>query len=248
MPGLGVLVNVLAVLFGTGSGLVVGRFIPERMRTAVIQAQGIAVIVVGLLGAIPALERLAQAPAVAGRFALIIFVASLIIGTFIGEAIRIEARLTSFAVWLRAKFQAAASTDAKGKKDHALVEGFMTASLIYCVGAMTILGSLQDGLGHPDTLFVKALLDGTISLFLASSLGGGVALSVIPIIALQGGIALLSALLGTVIPPLAVTAVEAVGGALIAAVGINLLLDEHIPVGNMLPAPFVALGLVWVLL
>ncbi|MDR1413090.1 MAG: DUF554 domain-containing protein [Actinomycetes bacterium] len=241
MPGLGVIVNVAAVLLGTGIGLVVGRFISKGMERAIIQAQGIAVIVVGLAGAIPALQQLSARPGLLGRYALLVFVGSLIIGTLAGEALRIERRLEQLGNRLR--------NFVGGGAEHTVTEGFMTASLIFCVGAMTVLGSIQDGLGQPNTLFVKALLDGTISIFLASSLGFGVALSVIPILVLQGGIALLSGLVGAVVPSAVLVAIEAVGGALIAAVGINLLFDDaNIPVGNMLPALFVALGVVWILL
>jgi len=243
MPGLGVIVNVVAVLVGSGIGLVAGRFLPERMHKGIIQAQGLAVIAIGLGGAIAALSALSAAPGWIGRYALLIFVGSLITGALLGEILRLEDRLERFGEILRDRFQ---REDAKAS-GHNLVEGFMTASLIYCVGAMTVLGSIQDGLGNPNTLFVKSLLDGTISIFLASSLGFGVAFSVIPIFILQGGLALLAALLGNVIPPLAITGIEAVGGVLIAGVGFNLVFDKaRLRVGNMLPAVFIVLALLWI--
>jgi uncharacterized membrane protein YqgA involved in biofilm formation len=100
---------------------------------------------------------------------------------------------------------------------------------------MTILGSIQDGLGNPNTLFIKALLDGSISIFFASTLGVGVAFAAIPIIVFQGGIALLAAIFGDMISALTVSGIEAVGGALIVGIGLNLTLDKKIRVGNMLP-------------
>jgi uncharacterized membrane protein YqgA involved in biofilm formation len=245
MPGLGVVVNALAIVLGSCLGLSLGRFLPARLHRGVIQAQGLAVVAVGLAGAMPALAALSKAPGVLGRYALLIFVGSLIIGSLIGELFRLEERLERFGEVLRRRLQRQNASGESAR--HQIVEGFMTASLIYCVGAMTVLGSLQDGLGRPETLYVKALLDGTISVFLASSLGFGVLLSVIPVLVLQGALALASALLGAVIPPLAVSGIEAVGGVLIAGIGINLILDAKLRVGNMLPAVFVVLAAVWVL-
>jgi len=112
---------------------------------------------------------------------------------------------------------------------------------------MTILGSIQDGLGNPSTLFVKSLLDGNTALFLSSTLGIGVAFSVIPLVLFQGALALMAASVGNIIPSLAIVGIEAVGGAIVAAVGLNLATDSKIRAGNMLPAIFVALALFWVL-
>jgi uncharacterized membrane protein YqgA involved in biofilm formation len=261
MPGFGVLVNAGAVLVGTIVGLLAGNAIPERMRQTAMQTLGLAVLVVGLSGSIKALDVLAQVKGVGG-YSMLIFVGSLVVGTVVGEALRLEDRLESFGNFLRklvlripvlkkADSGVAASGSAQAEDDDSatfrVVEAFMTASLIFCVGAMTVLGSLEDGLGMPQTLYVKALLDGCTSIFLASSLGFGVGLSVIPILLFQGLIALVAALAGNIIPALAITGIEAVGGALIAVVGLNLLLNKKIAVGNMLPAVFIALGALWIL-
>ena len=243
MPGLGVIVNVVAILVGSGVGLFAGRFIKKRMRKGIIQAQGIAVIVIGLGGSMAALSQLSDTPGFVGKYALILFIFTLIVGTLIGELLAIETRLKRMGKMLQNRLQSGTQKDEYRK----FVQGFMTASLVYCVGAMTVLGSIQDGLGNPNTLFMKALLDGTISIFFASTLGVGVAFSIIPIIVFQGGIALIAALVGTAIPPLAITGIEAVGGALIAGVGLNLVADLKIRVGNMVPAIFVILALLWFL-
>ena len=247
MPGLGVIVNVVAIAVGSATGLLAGRFIKKRMRKGIIQVQGLATITIGIAGSTAALAKLTATPGVTGRYALILFIATLIVGTLIGEALAIETRLKHFGKFLQKRLNPATGDGNPATGNRRFVEGFMTASLIYCVGAMTILGSIQDGLGNPATLYVKSLLDGTMSIFLASTLGIGVAFSIIPVIIIQGTLALLAATLGNTIPALAITGIEAVGGVLILGVGLNLATNLKIRVGNMLPAIFIALALFWAL-
>jgi len=260
MPGLGVIVNVVAVIAGSLIGLAVGRLVKERVRTGIIQVQGLAVIVLGVMGSSSALVSLSQQSGILGRYYLVIFCACLIVGTLIGEAVALETRLKHMGKLLQKRVQGSAKngkgdsdTDelataaAGGKESRKFVQGFITASLVYCVGAMTILGSIQDGLGNPDTLFVKALLDGTISIFFASTLGIGVLFSFIPVLILQGGLALLAFSVGDIIPYIAITGIEAVGGVLIAGIGLNLAIRSKLRIGNMLPAVFIALIVVWAL-
>jgi uncharacterized membrane protein YqgA involved in biofilm formation len=174
-----------------------------------------------------------------------VLVGALVVGSLAGEAMRIEYWLERFGKWLqdrasKAPVLAPGKADQPGEKGYTLVEGFVTASLLFCTGAMTVLGSLQDGLGDPSLLFLKSLLDGTASIALATTLGAGVGLSVIPILVLQGGIALGAGALQPYITPAVIASIEAVGGALILAIGLDLVKIKRLPVGNMLPAVFLA--------
>ena len=165
----------------------------------------------------------------------------LVIGSLIGEGLRIEYWLERFGQVLqeaayKAPVLAPGRADQPGEKGHTLVEGFVTASLLFCVGAMTVLGSIQDGLGDPSLLYLKALLDGIASIALATTLGAGVGLSVIPIIIIQGGIAAGAHSVESFMTPEVIASIQAVGGALILAIGFDLAGVKRLPVGNMLPA------------
>ena len=241
MPGIGVIVNIIAVLIGTAVGLVFGRLISERFRSIAFAAIGLAVIVIGIVIAIGGLADLGATHL--GDYAALVLVGALVVGSLVGEALRIEYWLERFGLWLqdkayRAPMLSPGRADQPGEKGHTLVEGFVTASLLYCTGAMTVLGSLQDGLGDPSLLYLKALLDGIASIALATTLGAGVGLSVIPIALLQGGIALGAGAIEPAITPAVIAAIEAVGGALILAIGLDLTQIKRLPVGNMLPAVF----------
>jgi uncharacterized membrane protein YqgA involved in biofilm formation len=254
VPGLGVIVNVVTVLVGTVIGLAFGRLIPERMRETSFRAIGLATFIIGIAMAIGGMGALGKAGGTLGRYSSLVFVGALVLGALIGEALRIEYWLERFGEWLQhlatdipwLAAPAEPATDSPAEKGHTLVEGFVTASLLYCVGAMTVLGSIQDGLGDPRTLYLKAVLDGIASIALASTLGVGVGLSVIPILLIQGSIALAASGLGSASPQL-IASIEAVGGALIAAIGMDLTGIKRLPVGNMLPAIFVAMALAAVL-
>lgn len=254
MPGIGVIVNVLSVAIGAIFGTLAGERIPERMREGVVKSAGMAVLVIGISGALSAMKTLGAHGGILGQYGVLVFVGSLVVGTFLGELMRLEHWLEQFGHFLhgvveKVPFLASGGPDPDNEEhsERNLVEGFMSASLIYCVGAMTVLGSIQDGLGNPSTLYLKALLDGVVSIFLASSLGIGVALSAISVLILQGGIALVAFLAGDIIPAIAVTGVEVVGGTLIAGIGLNFIIEKRIPIGNMLPGVFVAMAACWML-
>ncbi len=246
MPGIGVLVNILAVLVGTAIGLLFGKLIGERFRSIAFSAIGLAVIVIGAMMALGGMGDLGKTTL--GDYAALVLVGALVVGSLIGEAMRIEHYLERFGQWLqdkayRAPMLSPGRADQPGEKGHTLVEGFVTASLLFCVGAMTVLGSLQDGLGDPSLLYLKALLDGIAAVALATTLGAGVGLSAIPILVLQGGIALAAHSVEPFITPAVIASVEAVGGALILAIGLDLAQIKRLPVGNMLPAVFLAAAL-----
>lgn len=243
MPGIGVIVNVLAVLAGTAIGLVFGKLISDRFRSIAYAAIGLAVIIIGISIALGGMVDLGKTAL--GDYSALVLVGALVVGSLTGEAMRIEHYLERFGHWLqdkayRAPVLSPGTSDQPGEKGHTLVEGFVTASLLFCVGAMTVLGSLQDGLGDPSLLFLKSLLDGIAAIALATTLGAGVGLSAVPILVLQGGIALAASGVEPYITPAVIASIEAVGGALILAIGLDLAQIRRLPVGNMLPAVFLA--------
>jgi uncharacterized membrane protein YqgA involved in biofilm formation len=167
-------------------------------------------------------------------------VVSLVVGGLLGEAIGVEALLERFGQWLRSIAMRIPFFAAAGEGEHQMVEGFVAASLLYCVGTMTILGSLQDGMGSPNLLYLKALLDGIASIALASALGIGVGFSVIPILIVQGGIALGAHGLQPFLTDPVIREMSTVGGTLILAIGLDLMDIKRLPVGNLMPAVFIA--------
>lgn len=167
---------------------------------------------------------------------ILIVIGSLILGGLMGELIGIERRLEAFGIRLQKRFSN------KGP----LAEGFVTASLLYCVGAMAIMGALQDGLGgEPTILYAKAMLDGVASIALASTLGIGVLLSVGPLLLYQGGITLVAEMSQEILTEPVIAEMNAVGGLLIIAISIDLMGIKRLPVGNLLPGVFVCIGLMW---
>ncbi len=214
---LGTLVNTLAIIAGSLVGLLLRGGIPSQYKQTIIHAIGLAVILIGLKGALQ-------------TDAILLVIFSMVIGTVLGELLRIEARLEGLGRWFEARLANAGNGIAKG---------FVTASLVYCVGSMAIVGSLESGLtGNHQTLFAKSVLDGVSSIIFASSLGAGVLLSAVSVLLYQGGLTLGAAFIKQFLVPETVTQMSAVGGLLIMAIGINLLEIQRIRVGNMLPAVF----------
>ncbi|NTV91635.1 MAG: DUF554 domain-containing protein, partial [Clostridiales bacterium] len=165
------------------------------------------------------------------RMYIMTMILSLIIGGVIGEFINIEDKLDKMGKWFQKKF---------AKEGSGFSEGFVTASLIFCVGAMAIVGSLEDGLtGNAGTLFAKSILDGIMSIVLASSFGIGVAFSAIPILVYQGGITLLAVWVKPWLTPEVISQMSLVGSALIFCIGVNMLEIKKMKVGNLLPAIFI---------
>ena len=217
----GTLVNSGAILAGSLVGLAVGRHISERLKTIVMQALGLSVMLIGLQMALTGKD-------------IIMTIGCLLIGAVTGEVINIENWLERMAERLKARFRSDSST---------FVQGFVSASLLYLTGAMMIVGSIQDGTaGDPHTLYVKSLLDGVASVALASSLGVGVAFSAFAVLVVQGAITLMAGQLLFLRSPAVLDAVAATGGVLILAIGINLLDLKQIRVGNLLPAVFYAIA------
>ena len=218
---IGTLVNTGAVVIGGALGLTVGPRLPENIKTTVMQALGLAVVAIGLRMALDAQHTL-------------LAIGCLLLGGITGELLRIEQRLEGLAEVLRRTLR---STSGR------FVEGFVTATLLYLTGAMTIVGSIRDGtVGDPSLLLLKSLLDGVASIALASSMGVGVLFSALPVLVVQGGITLLAGQLAFLSQPVVLDAINAAGGLLILGIGINLLEIARIRVGNLLPALLYAIG------
>ena len=235
-PGLGTLVNVATVLIGTLIGVLVGHRLTQRTRDVVTDALGLVTLLIAALSAgsitDAALER-----AVGSSAPVLVVLGSLLIGGIAGSILRIEDRLEGFGSWLQARLHARAGGRSESAERQRFIEGFVASSLVFCVGPLTILGSLNDGLGNgPDQLFLKAALDGFAAIAFAASLGWGVAASTIAIIVVQGSLTVLGAALGNVLPAAHLAALTATGGLMLVGVALRLLRLKQLPVGDLLPA------------
>lgn len=220
MIGLGTLVNSGAILAGAAAGLLLRRGLPEKWQESIMQGVALCIIVIGV-----------QMAFKSENIMVVIF--SLVLGAIVGEGINIDAKLQSFGEWIGRKL--IGGRDAGAAK--AIGEGFVAASLIYCVGAMAIIGSLQDGLkGDTTILFAKSTLDGIIAIILTANLGIGVALSAVSVLFYQGSLTLLAGVLEPVLTASILNEVTATGGVLIMAIGINMLKVVQIRISNLLPA------------
>ena len=216
---IGTLINAAAIVIGTLIGLLARKGISERLRETVVQGQGLCVILIGLSSSLKTQNTLCV-------------ILCVVIGGLIGSAIDIERQLNRLGGTLERRF-------ASGQQEGSIAKGFVTASLVFCVGAMAIVGAMDSGLrGDHSTLIAKAILDGVFSIFFAGSLGIGVGLSALAVLAYQGLIAILAGWLEPLLTEAVITEMGAVGGLLIVGIGLNMIYDKHIPVGNMLPAIF----------
>jgi uncharacterized protein len=226
----GTLLNVATVLVGTAIGVLLGGRLPERIRRTVMDALGLFTLVIGITNAADAFGP--ELAAAVGRAAVLIVLGSLLVGGVIGELLDIDAALTRLGERLRARV-----APGSGR----FVEGFVVASLVFCVGPLTVLGSIQDGLtGDFELLAIKSLLDGFAALAFASALGIGVGFSALTVLVVQGAIALGAASLEGVLTDAMIAAMNAVGGVLIFAIGLRLLELREIRIANLLPALLLA--------
>jgi uncharacterized membrane protein YqgA involved in biofilm formation len=240
-PGFGTLVNVAAVIIGSALGLLLGHRLPRRTRSTVTDALGLVTLLIGSLSALEVTS--AELSAFVGRNApVLIVLGSLLIGGIAGSLINIEVRLENFGGWLRSRF--GGSSEPAGSESAAqarFIEGFVTTSLVFCVGPLTILGSLSDGLGlGSNQLILKAVLDGFASIAFAASFGIGVMASALTVAVVQATLTLIGFLIGDFLPAAHLTAITATGGLLLLGVGMRLLQLKMIPVGDLLPALLVA--------
>lgn len=227
MRGLGTIINVLAIVLGAGVGLLFKKGINDRFRTIMTQACGLAVVFIGLAGALEMMLTVENGSIVSGQSMLIVI--SLLLGGLCGELINIEKRLDSIGEKLKSKV--------KSKGDNQFVEGFVTASLVVCVGAMAICGPIDEALtGDSTTLIIKSVLDCIIVMVFASVYGVGVIFSALAVGIYQGFFTLFGVLISGFMSDALIASFSGIGSILIFAVGINLIWPKKIRVGNFLPA------------
>lgn len=227
MIGLGTIINTAAVILGGVLGLLLKNGIAKRFEKILMQALGLATIFIGIGGVLKYMLVVGDTGIDTQGTMLLIF--SLVIGCLLGEWVDIESKMEKLGVKLKAL--------AKIQNDNRFVDGFVTASLVICVGAMAIVGAMQDGLtGDSSMLIAKSLLDFVIVAVITAAYGVGAAFSAIPIFLYQGCITLIAALFGSVISSDLIAQLSFVGNALIFCVGANLVREKTFRVANMLPA------------
>ncbi|CAN5478645.1 DUF554 domain-containing protein [soil metagenome] len=240
-PGIGTVVNVATVLLGSVIGVLVGHRLSQRTRDVVTDGLGLVTLLIAGSAA-TSISDPAWSRAVGDSAPMLIVLGSLVLGGIIGSVLGIEQRLEGFGGWLQGRLLARARRrGAAGTDRQRFIEGFVTASLVFCVGPLTVLGSINDGLGNgADQLFLKSALDGFASIAFAASLGWGVAASVVALVAVQGTLTALGAVLGDIMPAAQVAALTATGGLMLIGVALRLLRIKQLPVGDLLPGLLIA--------
>lgn len=221
---IGTLINTGAIILGTVIGLLLRKGIPQRLQDTISQGQGLCVILIGLSSAIKTAD-------------VTCCIICMVIGSLLGAWVDIERRLNDLGKAIERKVS-------PNGTEGSIAKGFVTASLVFCVGAMAIVGSMDSGLrGDHSTLIAKSILDGVFAIIFTSSLGWGVGLSALAVLVYQGSIALLAMWIEPLLTNEIITEMSAVGGLLIVGIGLNMVYDKHhIPVGNMLPAIFLPIA------
>lgn len=227
MFALGTIVNTAAIILGGFLGLLFGGLLQQRHQDSLCKTCGVCTLFIGISGALEGMLTV-EGTSVTGGGSLLI-IGCLAIGAFLGELLNIEDAFERFGVWLKIKTGNA--------KDQGFVNGFVTASLTVCIGAMAIVGAIQDGIqGDPSILYTKAVLDLIIITVMTCSMGKGCMFSAIPVAILQGSVTVLAKLIEPLMTPLALSNLSLVGSILIFCVGINLVWGKQIRVANLLPA------------
>ena len=227
MAGLGTIINSAAIIVGGVFGLLFGKILNERIQDSLQKASGICVLFIGIAGAMEGMLKLSGSSLSAGRSMLI--VASLALGALVGEILNIEHGFERFGEWLKVKTGNA--------KDKSFVEGFVTASLTVCIGAMAVVGSIKYGIsGDYSILATKAILDFIIIMVMTCSLGKGCIFSAIPVAAFQGLITAFARIIKPLMTDGALANLSLIGSILIFCVGVNLVWDKRIKVANLLPS------------
>ncbi|MEC6988645.1 MAG: DUF554 domain-containing protein [Actinomycetota bacterium] len=236
MTGLGTMINILAVLVGATVGMLIGNRFSERTRETTTSGLGLITLVVGALN-IGAIGDRAFADAVGADWTLIVVLGAVVLGGILGSLVRVEDRLNNIGGRLQKKF-----SGKKGSDDRArFIEGYVSASLLFCVGPLTILGSLSDGLGTGiDQLVLKSSLDLFAAMAFAASLGLGVMFSALTVAFVQGVLTICGVVFGSFMPDSLIAAMTAAGGVLLLGIGIRLLQLKEVRVADMLPALAVA--------
>ena len=223
---LGTIVNIIAVLTGGSLGLLLNKNLPDRFIKIFFQVIGLFTLFLGISMALKTTH-------------VMLMVIALVTGGLLGEGLRIDRWFEKLGSFLKKRIK----TDNKR-----FTEGLLTAFLLYCMGSLTILGAIEEGMGgSPHLLLIKSLMDGVSSIALASGLGAGVLFSVIPLLIFQGGLTLLAMLFGDFVPQIFIAELSATGGVLLIGLGINILEIKKINVMNMLPALAMIVILLWLM-
>ena len=259
-PGLGTVINIATVVVGALLGMAIGHRFPDRTRSVVTDCLGLTTLLMAGLSVVSVTDR-ALSDATGSGAPVLIVLGSLLVGGITGSLLRIGDRLEALAgsveAWFARRSPALADTDDVAAPPQGggatapatvgttarekFIEGWLGASLLFCVGPLTILGSLSDGLGRGiDQLLLKSVLDGFAALAFASTFGVGVLLSAVSVAVVQGTLTVVGVLLGSVLPEAHILALTATGGLLLAGIGLRLLRIKDVPVADMLPALIVA--------
>jgi len=234
--GSGTAVNVLTVLAGSAIGVLAGNRLPARTRDLVTDALGLVTLLIAGLSAV-AVNDPALAAKVGPHAPLLIVLGSLVIGGIIGSMLRLEQRVEALGGSLQRRLSGETDSAERAR----FIEGFVTASLVFCTGPLTILGSLSDGLGHgADQLYLKATLDGFAAIAFAASFGWGVAATALTVLTVQGSLTALAALLGDFLSDAELAALTTTGGLLLVGVALRLLALKQVKVADLLPALVIA--------
>jgi hypothetical protein len=232
MIGLGTLVNMALIIVGASVGLIIKGSLHQKFQDTMMKAMGLAVAFIGISGALQGMLVIEQNKLQSEN--IMLMVVSLAIGAFIGELIDIEAKLDSLGEKIKNGLKV------NGEKGNNFVEGFVNSSLLYCVGAMAIIGSLNDGLSaDASILYAKGFIDGIVSIFFASTLGIGVFFSIVPLGIYQGAITLSAKFIEPYLNEQLISNVSFIGSVLIFGIGLNMIFGKKIKCGNLLPAVLV---------
>ena len=239
--GTGTVVNVATVLLGCGVGVLVGNRLPVRTRDLVTDGLGLVTLLIAATSAMAVLSPDLEAE-VGGSAPMLIVLGAVLVGGITGSLLGLEQGVERLGGWLQRRLAGGADTSADRAR---FVEGFVVASLLFCTGPLTILGSLSDGLGNgADQLYLKAVLDGFAAIAFAAAFGWGVAASALTVLVVQGSLTLLGVVAGDVLPEAHLLALTATGGVLLVGVALRLLRVREIAVADLLPALVVAPALV----
>lgn len=238
MIGLGTLINTGAIIIGGVIGMFLENALPERIQDTVLKSTGVCVMFLGIGGAIAEMLVLEGGKfTTAGSMMLIV---SMMLGALVGELVNIEGGIERFGKWLR--------KITKSDGDHEFLDAFLTSSFTVCIGAMAVVGSIQDGImGDYTMLTAKAILDFIIIMVMASSMGKGCIFSAVPVFLFQGTITLLARFIEPIMTPTATSNLSLVGSVLIFCVGLNLVWGKKIKVANLLPAIVFAVACAFVM-
>lgn len=234
--GIGTVTNVATVIVGSGLGLLVGHRLTERTRSLVTDALGLVTLLIAAQAAME-VSRKVLTDAVGTSLPILIVLGSLVLGGIGGSMLRLEDRLEGFGGWLQSRL----ARDGAGESRERFIEGFVTSSLVFCIGPLTVLGSINEGLGNgADQLILKSVLDGFASLAFAASFGIGVMASALSLGVIQGSLTVLGVALGSFVPEPHLVAVTATGGLILIGVALRLLNIKIMPIADLLPALILA--------